>query len=436
MSICKACGNELSPSSAFCSQCGAKSSSYLPYGDPGAAVNEPDISKENIELLATTSYERLLKEFEWYVASGRDPEKYEKDLATLERFYRLKWYEKFLKVLPKVLKPIDEMYEAYIEEAREEAVQLHSYVRKLLEQFIALDLDISEIDGPYREVMKLFDEGDYDNCIEMLKKLLLLFNSLEKRKQEAMDEPKWREKARERQVAEAKALGLPAEFKDKNDIQFVFIPQGTMIMGTRLQADARPLHNVRISNPFYLAKYPVTQGEWIALMKNNPSRSKTRNLPVENISWNDTRKFISELNKGGMAYEYRLPTEAEWEYASRAGSSTEFYFGDDSGLLLKYGWFHDNSNKLSHEVGKKKSNGWELFDMYGNVFEWCEDWFSEYSQSARIDPVGPEKGQYKIFRGGSWFTDAHSCMCGVRNYYQPNGFFDYIGMRLAISITK
>lgn len=439
MPVCQACGNGLLQSEASCSQCGNRNPSYIP-GDgstaPAPGPKAPKGSKEEIKHLAARAYERLIREFKWYAASGGDLSRYKKDLDTLERFYRLHWYEKFLDILPEVMLPLDNMYKKYKEEARVEAIKLHRYVKKLLEQFIDLDLDISEMDRPYRQAMTLFEQEDYDDSIEIFKKLLLLFKRLEKRKLEALDEPKWREKASVRQIMEAKALGLPVEFTDKNGMEFVFIPPGTMTMGSKLQADAQPLHLVKISEPFYLGRYPVIQGEWAKVMKDNPSRFKGRRLPVENVSWNTCDKFITELNKRGSVYKYRLPTEAEWEYASRADSSTEYYFGDDPGLLLWYGWSHDNSNKMSHEVGNKKSNAWELFDIYGNVFEWCEDWFAEYPNSARLDPVGPRKGEYKIFRGGSWYTDAHSCRCGVRNFYQPNGFFDYIGLRIAVSITK
>ena len=205
-------------------------------------------------------------------------------------------------------------------------------------------------------------------------------------------------------------------------LQLVLIPAGEFLMGSPdsdkdADADEKPQHKVRITRPFYLGKYLVTQEQWEAVMGNNPSHFKGAKNPVENVSWNDCQQFLDKLNKrqGNPAGKFVLPTEAQWEYACRAGSTTRYCFGDDASKLDEYAWHGQNSGGKTHPVGEKKPNVWGLYDMHGNVWEWCQDWYDDdyYAKSptddpagsatgSYRDPTGPVTGPYCVVRGGGW----------------------------------
>jgi formylglycine-generating enzyme required for sulfatase activity len=185
---------------------------------------------------------------------------------------------------------------------------------------------------------------------------------------------------------------------------FVKISAGSFMMGCsagdhECQADEKPAHRVSITRPFEIGKYQVTQAEYEAVTTVNPSYSKGLNLPVEGVSWGDAQKFCEALNRKGDGYHYRLPTEAEWEYAARAGDSSCRY-----GPLEEVAWSRDNSGGKTHPVGEKKPNAFGLYDVLGNVWEWVEDWYSitYYRESPERDPNGPVTGEYRLARGGSW----------------------------------
>ena len=173
-------------------------------------------------------------------------------------------------------------------------------------------------------------------------------------------------------------------------IEFVLIPAGTYTMGSRR---ARQGRRVTISQPFYLGKYPVTQAQWVAIMGTNPSRFQAEDHPVENVSWEDVQRFIGQLNATLHAREggarYRLPTEAEWEYAARAGATTVYCFGNDARRLESYAWYAANARGTTHPVGQRKPNAWGVHDMHGNVWEWVQDWYEEYLSRAGAGPARP-----------------------------------------------
>ncbi|WP_089722071.1 SUMF1/EgtB/PvdO family nonheme iron enzyme [Candidatus Entotheonella palauensis] len=196
-------------------------------------------------------------------------------------------------------------------------------------------------------------------------------------------------------------------FTNRIGITFVFIPAGEFTMGsTNSDPHARdgekPDHRVVISEPFYLAQHPVTQAQWQAIMGTNPSVSQDANCPVENVSWEDAQAFLQKLNELEGGNHYRLPTEAQWEYACRATSNTAYAFGDDGALLGDYAWYRDNAGDKPHPVGQKKPNAWNLYDMHGNVREWVQDRRGSYSSDAVTDPTGPPTGVGRCFRGGSY----------------------------------
>jgi formylglycine-generating enzyme required for sulfatase activity len=215
-------------------------------------------------------------------------------------------------------------------------------------------------------------------------------------------------------------------------MQLVLIPAGTFQMGSTNEADAeRPVHTVRISKPFYLGIHEVTQGQWEAVMGNNPSLFKgDANRPVESVSWGEVLKFIDQLNARESGTKYRLPTEAEWEYAARAGSATAYSFGDDSSQLGKYAWFGGNADGTTHPVGKLRPNAWGLYDMHGNVWEWVQDWYGKYTAETVTDPQGPAWGSDRVIRGGSWLHDAGACRSACRFDVAPGYRSDRHGFRL------
>jgi formylglycine-generating enzyme required for sulfatase activity len=201
------------------------------------------------------------------------------------------------------------------------------------------------------------------------------------------------------------------------------IPAGEFQMGSTEDDDEKPRHSVTINRPFYLGIYPVMQHEYMQMIKKNPCKfSDSDSLPVERVSWFDAVAFCNELSRkegltpfftiNGQSVDvpdwngpgYRLPTEAEWEYACRAGTKTRFSFGDNENLLREHAWCYQNSSNQTRPVGEKKPNPFGLFDMHGNVWEWCWDWFdaSYYNKSTTsTDPKGPKTGEARVLRGGS-----------------------------------
>jgi formylglycine-generating enzyme required for sulfatase activity len=177
----------------------------------------------------------------------------------------------------------------------------------------------------------------------------------------------------------------------------------------------------------------VTQAQWEAVMENNPSRFQGWNHPVENVSWNDVQEFIRRLKTKKWDERYRLPTEAEWEYACRAGTTTRYSFGDDANSLGRHAWHEDNSRGETHPVGRKEANAWGLYDMHGNVREWVLDWFDDYSSAGTPDPGEPSPGGSRVYRGGGWNDGARLCRAASRSWGVPDSRRGDLGFRLALS---
>jgi formylglycine-generating enzyme required for sulfatase activity len=227
---------------------------------------------------------------------------------------------------------------------------------------------------------------------------------------------------------------------------FVLIASGTFPKGSPEYETGRSgdeiMHEVTLTKGFYMQKTPVTQGQWKAVMGNNPASFSDGgdDCPVESISWDECHEFIRRLNEK-IDCLYRLPTEAEWEYACRAGGVTPFCNGEISELycardplLCEVGWYCGNSGRKSRPVARKSPNGWELYDMHGNVSEWCRDWYGEYGPDSQTDPRGPESGPGKVIRGGSWFSNAKNCRSASRFHWPPNSRSEFIGFRLVKEI--
>jgi formylglycine-generating enzyme required for sulfatase activity len=221
-------------------------------------------------------------------------------------------------------------------------------------------------------------------------------------------------------------------------MELVLIPAGSFQMGDATGSDnEQPVHAVEITQPFYLGKYEVTQEQWQAVMGGNPSRFKGTKNPVEQVSWNDSQAFLAKLQENSPedSGAFRLPTEAEWEYACRAGSTTRFCFGDDETNLDAYAWYDSNSGSKTHPVGEKKANAWGLYDMHGNVYEWCHDWYAEdyYANSPTHDPQGPSVGEYRVSRGGCWRFTARFCRSAERDGDDSSFRHSILGFRVARS---
>jgi len=217
-------------------------------------------------------------------------------------------------------------------------------------------------------------------------------------------------------------------------LEFVLIPAGAFAMGSAVFADEQPVHEVQIGRPFYLGKYPVTQSQWETVMGRNTSYFRGNpNRPMENVSWEEVQEFITKLNESEGALLYRLPTEAEWEFAARAGSTTDYCFGNDARRLSRYAWYGLNAGGTTQTVRQLRPNAWELYDMHGNVWEWVQDWYDEdyYAQSAHHNPSGPSAGAYRVVRGGSWDCKAGDCRSASRNVEHPGGHSRFVGFRLA-----
>ena len=262
--------------------------------------------------------------------------------------------------------------------------------------------------------------------------------------------------------------GLPLEIRHKQTgMHLVFIPVGEFLMGSPDNEKDRDAsregtgtqHKVQLTKPFYLGKYEVTQAEWKAVMGQNPSRFQDERNPVEQVSWDDCQAFLKKLNEGvrsagfspssasseerakarrtappATSLSFALPTEAQWEYACRAASRTRFYFGDDLDYkeLGDYAWFKDNSGNKTHPVGEKKPNAWGLYDVSGNVWEWCEDWYGPYSAEEAKDPSGATSGSNRVIRGGTWHYTGTNCRSAYRDYITPGNRSYNLGCRVAL----
>lgn len=228
------------------------------------------------------------------------------------------------------------------------------------------------------------------------------------------------------------------EYKSFAGIRFVKIEPGCFFMGKDTDIKETnpvesPQHKVCISKPFYIGETEVTQKQWESVMGNNPSKTKAFYKPVDKVSWNDAQEFIRKLNTQENSQAFRLPTEAEWEYSARAGSTTLFSYGAKPNDLSNYAWFGDEGyGGASHEVALKKPNQWGLFDVHGNVWEWVQDWYDPnyYSSSPDKDPQGPVTGQYRVYRGGSWVGKAINLRTSLRYSGLPVLRTNDIGLRL------
>lgn len=303
-------------------------------------------------------------------------------------------------------------------------------------------------------ILQLLEQNDLEQAQQILQKahaLKLLDPELDKlqtnwqrledkRLEQERLEQEHLEKEQQRQAHIAK---LPQPIQQLlNDL--VAVESGTFMMGSpNTEADRRDneyQHRVTLSS-FYMGKYQVTQAQWQAIMGSNPSYFKGDNLPVENVSWDDIQVFLEKLNTlyslspplGGQGGGFfRLPTEAEWEYAARGGNKSQGYTYAGSNNLNEVAWYDDNSNNKTHPVGQKKPNELGIYDMTGNVWEWCRDWYADdyYSKSPSSNPENTTTATYRVLRGGSWINYAVYCRVAYRSNYTPSIRINDFGFRL------
>ena len=231
----------------------------------------------------------------------------------------------------------------------------------------------------------------------------------------------------------AAAYAQESEYVNELGMEFTLIQPGTFKMGSENgRENERPVHSVEITKAFYMGKYEVTQSQWETVMGSNPSkfREKGGNHPVESVSWDDVQLFLKKLNAGSD--KYRLPTEAEWEYAARAGTSSKFSFGNDPSQLDAYAWYNNNSNGETHPVGTKRPNPWGLYDIHGNVLEWVNDFYGEvyYKTSAVRDPKGVESDKRRVLRGGAYLNNDSDLRSARRSGINAGNRFFNIGFRV------
>ena len=225
--------------------------------------------------------------------------------------------------------------------------------------------------------------------------------------------------------------------KNGISIEMVKVEAGTFMMGATPEMEnpfdnEKPTHQVTLTNDYYIGKYEVTQALWQAVMGKKPSRFKGDNLPVVSVSWNDCQKFISKLNRK-TGKKFRLPTEAEWEYAARGGKKSRCYQYSGSNNISDVAWYYNNSCSKTYIAGSKQANELGIYDMSGNVKEWCQDWFGSYSSSSQVNPTGANSGSYCVGRGGSWNCVAGSCNPSTRFSFAPDDRYDDLGLRLVLS---
>ena len=238
--------------------------------------------------------------------------------------------------------------------------------------------------------------------------------------------------------------GGESEFKNRtftvNGVSFemIAVEGGTFTMGATSEQgsdaydDEKPAHQVTLSS-YYIGKTEVTQELWQAVMGSNPSKFSGTNLPVEKVSWEDCQSFVIKLNEL-TGKNFRLPTEAEWEYAARGGNKSNGFKFSGGNNIAEVAWYSKNGNKISHPVATKAPNELGIYDMSGNVWEWCSDWYSSsyYTSSSQTNPTGPNSGSYRVYRGGSWSGNDRYCRVSHRDSNYPSYRFNYVGLRLAL----
>jgi formylglycine-generating enzyme required for sulfatase activity len=296
----------------------------------------------------------------------------------------------------------------------------------------------------FREYLKKYPNGEFAGLARnRLSALETAAKEEAARKEEAKKEEAQREEAKRKEEAEKKRAGTVV--KNSIGMELVYVPSGSFMIGSENgEAKEKPVHQVTIREGFYMGRYEVTQAQWQTVMGNNPSPYKGENLPVGNVSWDDAQEFIRRMNALGDSYKYRLPSEAEWEYGCRAGTT-----GDYAGNLDSMAWHAKNRSGRSgseQPVGQKQPNAFGLYDMHGNVDEWCQDKFYENYNGAPTngsawEGVGTLEniglGDFRVHRGGSYLSAANDLRCASRTAHDRSMRLSAMGFRVvAVARTR
>ena len=352
---------------------------------------------------------------------------------------------------PRIQLPPDILADKYLRQAEQLVGEKdHEGAREAMEELLALQREHSLEPQPedhFRYARIWSAAGAPERTMEAAVRYLQLGGREAEHYEEALDliNRAEAEQARGEAGESAGAPGgsarkRPGEAAIFDGIEFVWVPAGEFQMGStsrHADDDEQPVTRVRIGKGFYLGKYEVTQDEWQAVMGNNPSAfSDCGRCPVEQVSWEEAQAFIARLNARSGGGRYRLPTEAEWEYAARAGTTTDTYAGDitqprgNDPVVEGIAWYDENSGRRTHPVGQKAPSGFGLHDLLGNVWEWVGDWYGNYPGGAVTDPAGPASGSERVIRGGGWYGSAASCRSAIR-YRNSPGIRDHLlGFRL------
>ena len=255
------------------------------------------------------------------------------------------------------------------------------------------------------------------------------------------------DEAKRRQEEAARRLGIPVEkdiyVGEGVRMKLILIPAGDFMMGAPMterghRMEDRPLHRVRITKAFYMGVTEVTQEQYEDVMGKSRFYFRGVRRPADRVSWNDAVLFCRRLSTRAAA-RVRLPTEAEWEYSCRAGSSAAYCFGDDYDTLDDYAWCDGSNSRTTHDVGAKMPNAWGLYDMHGNVWEWCQDWYDGlyYKDGPMDDPQGSSRGEVPIMRGGAWMVGVTACRCAARWWYgSPDFASSAWGFRVVVEVAR
>ena len=408
---------------------------------------------------AGTSIEDVEALLDRCTSAGMETAGFEGRYKKIKRFLGFGWKEKAKQRLPKLCSDIQEAFDRYMEDSREEMIRLQDKTDELLERCVEEDIDVGDVQGKYENAIASVREDRFGKARKMWNGLILELNKLIEKKEE-------------RKQWESKVLALEEELEEKVQYcqrkgykMFSGFNKGRSFVDHLIESDSyreaalelgslitnleAHIENKKgwkkvggdwintigmkfkeISGKNYcMGKYTVTQKEWKTIMGATPWKGESYvkegdDYPATYISWNDCQEFVKKLNAKEGVNKYRLPNEDEWEHACRAGSTTKYCFGDDKRRLGEYAWYNKNAwdveQKYAHKVGQKKSNQWGLYDMHGNVWEWCQDWYDN-------------KHKYRVNRGGCWDNPAVNCESSYRRRFEPDNRCNYLGVRLARS---
>ena len=309
--------------------------------------------------------------------------------------------------------------------------------------------DIQAIEDDFIRADAMFEDKAWSLAAECYEKIVSTANAIEaavvRREEMTRENARREEEDRARKAAEGKAKRAAAlktgdikilDLPGGATMEMIYVAPGSFMMGSPASEVGRDKseteHRVTLTKGFWLGKVPVTQEQWLSVMKSNPSYFKGNKCPVESVSWEDCQKFISKINES-LNCAARLPTEAEWEYACRAGTIGPY---GGTGLIDDMGWYDNRDRKggwKAHSVAQKKQNAWGFYDMHGNVWEWCNDRYGNYPLESETNPKGPTSGDSRVLRGGSWGSRARCCRSAHRIWNFPDRRFNYYGFRLCCS---